>query len=106
MGGFVSDHDLDRAEPDPGAIFVSSRALIYLSILVSLLLPLCVSCEPKGSAPPPPAGAIPPDRSIGSASVSGRVVLDAPPPRRETIRITEANCRHDQSEPPLTESAV
>jgi len=74
---------------------------------VLVLLLLGVSCEPKGSTPPPPPpGAIPAGQSIGSASVSGRVVLDVPPPRRETIRITEANCRHAQSEQPLTESVV
>src|SRR5436309_2462405 len=33
MDGFVNDHDIARAEPDPRATFVSSRVLFCLSVL-------------------------------------------------------------------------
>lgn len=70
----------------------AAAALLAVAALVAVL----VRCEPKGgSAPPPPAGAIAPGTTIGTAAITGRIVLTGPAPERAKLKISEAGCHHE-----------
>ena len=64
-------------------------------------------CEPKGgSPPPPPPGAIAPGTVIGSAAVTGRVLLTGPVPERPKLKISEAGCHHEGAPPEVLSETV
>ena len=64
--------------------------------VVALLVTLSIGCNPKGgSPPPPPAGAIAPGTSIGTAAITGHILLTGPIPERQKLKISEAGCRHE-----------
>ena len=68
--------------------------------LAAALAVLATACGGGASEPPaPPAGAIPAGASIGSASVSGRVLFRGTPPERRPITMSgEAACHRPGSE--------
>lgn len=64
-----------------------------------ILCGLCGCAAASGDPPPSPTGAVPAGRSIGSASIDGRVAYEgAPPPRRPIKMSGEASCRRPGSE--------
>ena len=81
---------------------------VAVSLSLAALALSLAGCGGGGSElpPAPPPGAIPAGTSIGSGTISGRVVLDGPAPAREKIHRSDSNCAHADAEEPLTESVV
>lgn len=69
---------------------------------------LALACCGSGASgpPPPPPGATAPGAVIGTASIVGRVVLAGSPPPRETLKISDAGCHHEQGVETFTETVV